>query len=181
MAKQKQNPEKGLRVRQPAPSRQVPARRFDDIFGRPFFPTRWQGFFSESAMWSPPIHVLEKDDRFVIKVELPGVDQEDIDVSVIGDTLIIEGEKKAESEVKRKGYSYSETSYGSFSRSITIPSTVNADKIAASYDKGVLEIDLPKAIEVKPKKVSVTAKKSQKGAGKQEKPAAATQEETGKK
>jgi HSP20 family protein len=76
--------------------------------------------------------------------------------------LVVEGEKEAESEVKKKGYSYSETSYGSFSRSIPIPSNVDADRIAANFDKGVLEIDLPKAVEVTPKKVNVTTKKKAK-------------------
>ena len=76
--------------------------------------------------------------------------------------LVVEGEKEAESEVKKKGYSYSETSYGSFSRSIAIPSIVDADKITANFDKGVLEIDLPKSVEIKPKKVNVTTKKKTK-------------------
>jgi len=75
--------------------------------------------------------------------------------------ITIEGEKKTESEVKKKGYYYSETSYGSFSRSITMPSTVDAGKIEANYDKGVLEITLPKAPEVKPKKITVAAKKKE--------------------
>ena len=92
--------------------------------------------------------------------------EEDVNVSVAGGTLTIEGEKKAESEVKKKGYHYSETSYGSFSRSITIPSIVNASKIEANYDKGVLEITLPKAPEVKPKKIAVAAKKKKEVASK---------------
>ncbi len=69
-------------------------------------------------------------------------------------------------EVKKKGYYYSETSYGSFSRSITIPSTVDASKIEANYDKGVLEITLPKALEVKPKKIAVAVKKKEEAASK---------------
>ena len=94
--------------------------------------------------------------------------EEDISVSVVGDMLVVvEGEKQAESEVKEKGYSYSETSYGSFSRSITIPSIVDADRITGNFDKGVLEIDLPKAVKIKPKKVSVTTKKKPKKANKE--------------
>ena len=162
MANQKQKSEKGLAVRQPRMGRQNLPARFDDIFGQPFLPTSWGGFFGNEAMWAPPIHVLEKEDKFVAKVELPVVHEEDVSVSVMGDMLVVEGEKEAESEVKKKGYSYSETSYGSFSRSIAIPSIVDADKIAANFDKGVLEIDLPKAVEVKPKKVSVTTKKKPK-------------------
>ncbi len=89
----------------------------------------------------------------------------------MGDILVVEGEKQAESEVKKKGYSYTETSYGSFSRSITIPSIVNIDNISANFDKGVLEIDLPKSVEIKPKKVNVTTRKKAKPAAKPEKPA----------
>jgi HSP20 family protein len=63
-------------------------------------------------VWAPAIHILEKDDKFVAKVELPGVHEEDVNVSIWGDMLIVEGEKEAESEVKKKGYSHSETSYG---------------------------------------------------------------------
>jgi HSP20 family protein len=88
----------------------------------------------------------------------------------VGDILIVEGEKESESEVKKKGYSYSETSYGSFSRSISIPSIVNVDGIVANFDKGVLEIDLPKAVEVKPKKVNITTKKKAKVTTKKEPP-----------
>ena len=113
-------------------------------------------------MWAPAIHLLEKEDKYIAKVELPGVHEEDISISVWGDMLIVEGEKESESELKKKGYSYSETSYGSFSRSINIPSIVDIDRIAANFDKGVLEIDLPKTVEVKPKKVTITTKKKAK-------------------
>ena len=166
MVKKKQKPEKSLTVRQPRRGSQNLPGRFDDIFGQPFLPAPWRGFFSNEAGWSPPIHVLEKEDKFVAKVELPGVHEEDVSVSVVGDMLVVEGEKEAESEVKKKGYSYRETSYGSFSRSIAIPSIVDVDRIAANFDKGVLEIDLPKAVEVKPKKVSITTKKKPKTAAK---------------
>lgn len=159
MAQQKERQEKSLAVRGPSARHQA-MRRFDDVFGPPFLPGLGRGFFSEEAMWAPAIHVLEKEDKFVVRVELPGVNQEDIGVSVIGDMLVVEGEKRAESEVKKRGYSYSETCYGSFSRSISIPSMVDANKIAASYDKGVLEVDLPKHAQVKPKKVTVAAKKT---------------------
>ena len=143
-------------------------RRFEDVFGRPFLPGIWRVFPSEEFVWAPAIDVLEKEDKFLVKVELPGVKEEDVNVTVAGGTLTIEGEKKAESEVKKKGYYYSETSYGSFSRSITIPSTVDASKIEASYDKGVLEITLPKTPEVKPKKIAVAAKKRRESASRKE-------------
>jgi len=133
-------------------------RRFEDIFGRSLLPA-WRRLPLEERGWAPAIEVFEKGDKFVIKAEVPGMKEEDIDVSVVGDTLTIKGEKKAESEVKEEDYYCCERSYGSFFRSVALPSTVDAKKIEASYDNGVLEITLPKAAEVKPKKVSISAKK----------------------
>jgi len=168
MTIERRKPEKGLTAWQPTREMEEMGRRFEDVFGRPFLPGIWRLFPSEEPVWAPAIDVLEKEDRFLVKVELPGVKEEDVNVTVAGDTLTIEGEKKAESEVKKKGYYYTETSYGSFSRSITIPSTVDASKIEANYDKGVLEIALPKAPEVKPKKITVAAKKKEVASKKKE-------------
>ena len=165
MADQKQKTGKNVSVQQSAKRKNLPAPS-GDIFGQPFLPSLWGGFYSDAALWAPAINVTEKEDKFVAKVELPGVHEEDVNVMVVGDMLIVEGEKEAESEVKKKGYSYSETSYGSFSRSLAIPSIVDTDKISANFDKGVLEIDLPKSVEVKPKKVSITTKKKEKEAKK---------------
>ena len=162
MADKKQKTEKTVSVRQTGTKRRNMAVPSGDIFGQPFLPSLWGGLYNDQAFWAPAINVVEKEDKFVAKVELPGVQEEDVNVVVMGDVLVIEGEKEAESEVKKKGYAYSETSYGSFSRSISIPSIVDADKISANFDKGVLEIDLPKSVEVKPKKVSVTTTKKTK-------------------
>jgi HSP20 family protein len=168
MATEKQRPERGLTLWQPFREMEEMGRRFEDFFGRPFLPATWRRFPSEEMVWSPAIDVLEKEDKFVVKVELPGVKEEDVDVSVVGNILTISGEKQAESEVKKKGYYYSESSYGSFSRSITMPSTVDTGKIEASYEKGVLGITLPKAPEVKPKKIKVASKKKEKPTGEKE-------------
>ena len=134
-------------------------RRFEDIFGRPFLPSVRRRLPIEERGWAPPIEVFEKEDKFVVKAELPGMKEEDIDVSVVGDTLTVKGERKTETEVKEEDYYCCERSYGSFFRSIALPSTVDAKKIEASYENGVLEVSLPKAAEVKPKKISVSAKK----------------------
>ena len=156
--------------RQPGQSN---ALQLPDIFGQSFLPAWWRGFPSETTLWAPAINIQEKEDRFVAKVELPGVNEDDISVEVVGDSLMVEGEKRAESEVKKKGYYYSETSYGSFSRAIAIPSNVDTEKIEANFDKGVLEIELPKAVKVEPKKVKVTTQKKSKETveNKTEKPA----------
>jgi HSP20 family protein len=175
MTIERRKPEKGLTAWQPSRGMEEMGRRFEDIFGRPFLPGIWRAFPSEEMVWAPAIDVLEKEDKFLVKVELPGVKEEDVNVTVVGGTLTIEGEKKAESEVTKKGYHYTETSYGSFSRSITMPSTVDASKIEANYDKGILEITLPKAPEVKPKKITVAAKKKEEAASKKK------EETTGRK
>jgi HSP20 family protein len=107
----------------------------------------------------PAVDVFEKEDKFVVKAELPGIKEDDIDVSVIGDTLSIKGEKKTETEIKDEDYYRCERSYGSFYRSIPIPSNVDANKIEASFEDGILEVALPKSAKVKPKKIAVSAKK----------------------
>jgi HSP20 family protein len=166
MTIEKRRQERNSAARQQSREIEETGRRLEDIFGRPFLPGIWRSFPSEDMVWAPAIDVVEEEDKFSVRVELPGVNEEDVNVAIAGDTLTIEGEKKAESEVKRKGYYYSETSYGSFSRSITIPSTVDTSNIEANYDKGVLEISLPKAPEVKPKKIAVAYKKKQVSASK---------------
>lgn len=133
-------------------------RTFENFFGRPV----WRLTDGERG-WAPAVDVFEKDDRFVVKAELPGMKEKDIDVSVMGDTLTIKGEKKTESEVKEEDYYRCESSYGNFYRSISLPSAVDASKIEASYQDGVLEIMLPKTAGVKAKKIAVSAKKHETG------------------
>jgi HSP20 family protein len=129
-------------------------RRFADLLGRPL----WRLPVEERG-WMPAVDVFEKEDRFVVKAELPGMKEEDIDVSVVGDTLSIRGEKKTETEIKEEDYYRCERSYGSFYRSIPLPSNVDANKIEASFEDGVLEVALPKSAKIKPKKIAVSAKK----------------------
>ncbi len=78
MAKEKQKPEKSLTVREPRARSQSLPSRFNDIFGQPFLPAWSRGFFGDEAVWAPAIHVLEKEDKFVVKVELPGVHEDNI-------------------------------------------------------------------------------------------------------
>jgi HSP20 family protein len=130
-------------------------RRFDEMFGRSLLPSIWRRLPAEQMAWAPNIDVFEKDDKFVVKAEVPGMKEDDIHVSVEGDMLTIRGEKKAESEVKEEDYYRCERSYGSFLRSVALPSTVDTSKIEADYEDGVLEVTLSKKPEVKPKKVAV--------------------------
>jgi HSP20 family protein len=158
MTMERRKPEKGLTAWKPGREMEEMGRYFEDVFGRPLLPAAW-GRVPSELLWAPSIEVVEKEDKFLVKVELPGVKEEEINISITGNTLTIEGEKETESEVEKKGYYYTEASYGNFSRSMTIPSTIDASKIEASCDKGVLEISLPKTPEVKPKKIKVVAKK----------------------
>jgi len=161
MAMERWRPGWGLIPWRPFRELEETGRRFEEIFSRPFLPT-WRRLPLEEKGWAPAIDVFEKEDKFVVKAELPGMNEEEIDVSVVGDTLTIKGERKAETEVKEEDYHCCERSYGSFSRSIAIPSNVDAKKIEAGYEDGVLEVSLPKALEVKPKKISISATKKEK-------------------
>lgn len=107
------------------------------------------------AAWSPAVDVYETKDDIVVKAELPGVKPEDVEVSIVGDTLTLKGERRKEAEVREEGYYRIERSYGAFQRSLTLPSVVNAEKVKATYKDGLLEIKLPKKEEAKPKTVKV--------------------------
>ena len=116
-------------------------------------PLTWWRVPTEAVGWTPGVEVYEKDDKFVVRAELPGMKKEEIDVSVVGDTLTISEERKAESEVKDEDYYRCELCCGKFSRSMGLPAAVNAAKVEASYENGILEVTLPKVEATKPKKV----------------------------
>ena len=159
MEMERWRPVRGLIPSRPFRDLEEMERRFDDVFSWPLLPAVWRRSPTMEMGWAPAIDVFEKEDKFVVKAELPGMKEEDIDISVVGNTLTIKGERKAESEVKEDDYYYCERSYGSFSRSIDVPSNVDTQKIEANYEDGVLEISLPKTPEVKPNKISVSTKK----------------------
>ena len=162
MEMERRKPGRGVMPWRPLRDLEEMQRRFDDILGWPFQPAVWRRTPTMEMGWAPAIDVFEKDDKFVVKAELPGMKEDDINISVVGDTLTIKGERKAESESKEDDYYYCERSYGSFSRSLAVPSNVDAKKIEANYEDGVLEISLPKIPEVKAKRISVSAKKKTK-------------------
>jgi HSP20 family protein len=132
-------------------------RRNEDLFGRPLVPMARH--YPVDRWWIPEVDVYEKDGMFVLKTDLPGMKGMDVDIFVEDGVLTIKGEREAESEVKEGDYYQCERTYGNFSRSINLPSNVDAGKIEASFEDGVLEIHLPKTPEAKPKKVKVSAKK----------------------
>jgi HSP20 family protein len=134
-------------------------RRFEDDIVRPFMHAVWERIPEEVKGWAPSIDIFEKGDNVVVKAELPGMKQEDIDVSISDDTLPIKGERKPESGTKDEDYYRSEIDYGSFYRSVALPSSVDTKNIEAVYEDGVLRVTLQRASGAKPKKVSVMIKK----------------------
>ncbi len=113
------------------------------------------------AAWAPgglPVDMYETDDSVVVKTAIPGVNADEIEVSVTGDTLTIKAETKEESEIKRENYLRRERRFGSSCRSVTLPGGLEADKAEADYTDGVLTLTFPKAEEVKPKSIKVTTK-----------------------
>jgi HSP20 family protein len=105
--------------------------------------------------WTPVVDTMEDDKEYTVKAELPGIDKEDVKVSVEGGVLSIAGERKADKEEKSKKYHRIERSYGSFVRSFTLPEGAASDKITAEFKNGVLRVHVPKNEEVKPKSVEV--------------------------
>jgi len=134
-------------------------QRLENMFGPSHIPFWGMEGPWQEASWSPSVEVFDKDDKLVVNAELPGLNEEDIDVSVENSTLTIKGERKAENEVKEADYYRCERFYGSFYRAIPLPSKVVADGIEANYENGVLSITLPKSGEDKPKKIEVSSKK----------------------
>jgi HSP20 family protein len=125
-------------------------RLFDTTLGRPL---ERMGLFE--GEWAPAVDVLEDENRVVVKAELPGMTEKDIEVSILGDTLTIKGEKRKEEEKKEKHYHRMERTYGVFHRTVTLPSSVASDKTKASFKDGILEIEMPKKEEAKPKQIKV--------------------------
>jgi len=107
------------------------------------------------AEWSPAMDVSESDDAVLVHAEIPGIDPKDLDISVVGDTLTIRGEKTDETEKCERNYHRVERRYGSFTRSLALPASVDAGKVTATAKQGVLEIRLPKKEEAKAKRIEV--------------------------
>ena len=114
---------------------------------------------SALADWSPTSDVVESKDEIVIKAELPGIDEKNVDVVIEDGVLTIKGERNAEKETEEKGYRRIERSYGSFLRSFTLPTNVEPEKTSASFANGLLEVHLPKKEGAKPQSIKVEVKK----------------------
>jgi HSP20 family protein len=106
--------------------------------------------------WIPAMDLVETDDDFVLRADLPGLSEGDVNIELEDSVLTVSGERKSEHEDRKEGYYRVERASGSFSRSLTLPEGVNPDAIKASFEKGVLEIRIPKPEERKPRKVAIS-------------------------
>jgi HSP20 family protein len=132
--------------------REAMDRLFDDAFTRPLsIRDGW-------SIASPAIDMYQTENEVVVKASIPGMKTEDVQINITGDVLTLQGEVKQEEERKDKAWHIREQRFGSFERSIALPTTVKTDKAEAVFENGVLTITLPKADEVKPKTINIKAK-----------------------
>jgi HSP20 family protein len=126
------------------------SQEFDRLFGSLF-----DNSGRQAQRWVPAMDLVEADDHFVLKADLPGLAEDDVAIEVQENVLTLSGSREAEHERKEKGWYRLERSYGSFSRSLTLPDGVDAEKVEANFDRGVLEIRIPKPEERKPRRISI--------------------------
>jgi len=133
--------------------RQAMDRLFEESFIRPRV-----GWLAPLGAGALAVDIYETDQDVVVKTSMPGVKAEDLDITITGDTLTVKGETKTEEKVEKANYIRQERRYGAFCRSLTLPTTIVAEKAKAEFENGVLTLTLPKAEEVKPKTIKVKAK-----------------------
>ena len=105
--------------------------------------------------WAPAMDLLETDDHFVLRADLPGMTESDVNIELEDNVLTVSGERKAEHEEKREGFYRVERAFGTFSRSLTLPKGVDADAVTAGFENGVLEVRVPKPEQRKPRKIEI--------------------------
>ena len=108
-----------------------------------------------NSNYAPPVDIYEDEHNITLKMEVPGIDEKDIEVQIVNNTLTVHGERKIEKEEKEENFRRVERQYGEFTRSFTLPSSVDPGQVSAHYDKGVLKINLAKKAEAKPKQIKV--------------------------
>ena len=120
---------------------------------------RGQGTESlDRGMWTPAVDIYETEEFIVLVAEIPGMDENDVDVEVNDNVLTLKGQRILEKDVGQESYHRMERSYGSFSRSFTLPKTVDYERISAKYNKGVLEVRMPKTATAKPQQIKIESK-----------------------
>lgn len=130
-------------------------REMEELMNRFFREWPWPWRAGEVRGWAPPVDMLDRKDEVILRADLPGLEQKDIEVTVEEGILTIRGERKEEKEVKEEDYYCCERWAGAFARSFVLPPGVDAEKIKATFKNGVLEIHLPKTKEVKGKKIEI--------------------------
>jgi HSP20 family protein len=110
---------------------------------------------STMRRWVPSMDLVETEDHFVLRADLPGMGEEDIKIEFEDGTLTVSGERKAEHESKNEGYYRVERAFGSFSRSLTLPKGIDAEAVTANFDRGVLEVRVPKPEQRKPRRIEI--------------------------
>ena len=132
---------------------------FSSEFNR-LFNTLFQQPEERSQRWMPAMDLVEADDHFLLKADLPGLGEDDVSIEIRDNTLTIAGERKSEFEQKEHGWYRVERSTGSFSRSLALPEGVDPDAVSAEFDKGVLEVRIPKPEQRKPRRIEIKAGQS---------------------
>ena len=127
-------------------------RLFDQAFDEGSL-TQWQ----PSLSWGLAVDVSENDDAFIVTASVPGINPDDLDITITNNVLTIKGEYKADETIEEENYHIRERRFGSFGRSISLPVSVDADGVDANYENGVLTLTVPKAEEVKPRRIAVKA------------------------
>jgi HSP20 family protein len=137
------------------PRRSLTKGFFDDFFDMVDSSSRGKRSWFDGGIWSPAVDLVDKQDKLVAKVELPGVEKKDVKLSLNDNNLTIQGEVQKDEETKKEDYYYRERAYGSYSRTISLPAEVDKEKIKAKFKNGILEITIPKKPEVKPKEITI--------------------------
>src|SRR3954467_6571347 len=126
-------------------------RLFNSVFDAP----TTNGNGGTLRRWMPAMDLVETGDHFVLRADLPGLSESDVNIEVEDRVLTISGERKAEQTENKDGYHRVERAFGAFSRSLTLPEGIDPESVAASFDRGVLEVQIPKPEERKPRKISI--------------------------
>jgi HSP20 family protein len=121
------------------------------------FDTPSTGNSPTTRRWTPAMDLLETDEHFVLRADLPGMTESDVSVELEDNVLTVSGERKAEHEEKREGFYRMERAFGTFSRSLTLPKGVDPEAVGAKFDRGVLEVRIPKPEQRKPRRISIDA------------------------
>ncbi|HEX6198881.1 MAG TPA: Hsp20/alpha crystallin family protein [Thermoanaerobaculia bacterium] len=127
------------------------ARMLDNFFGEGLYPSE----DVSNRTWMPSVNIRETEQAFFVEAELPGLTKKDIDITLENNILKLSGERRFEKDTKEESYHRVERSYGSFLRTFSLPSQVNAESVKASFKDGVLTIEVPKAEEAKPRKIAI--------------------------